>query len=171
MPRAQEATPAVSLQDQDHRETLNCGIMLSTTPSNMQTEGVHKTHLVTTIAVFSLLCFLVPLLFHISQEIYFVSFGLKSILPSCSAACRYWKINTFVKKQPEPKKNTGANSSWFNISKNSAMSKFTFTATSELTVSLCQKKNLFVAMLISFQVPLQPQPSFDSKQCWTVTVT
>lgn len=137
----------------------------------MQTEGVHKIHLIITIAGFPLLCFLVPLLFHISQEICFVSFGLQSTLPSCSVACRYWKIPTFVKKQPEPKKNSAANSSWFNVSKNSAMSKFTFPATAELTLSLFRKKNLFVAMLISFQVPLQPQPSFDSKQCWTITVT
>lgn len=84
--------------------------------------------------------FLVPLFFHISQEVYFVSFGLQSTLPSRSVACRYWKIPKFVKKQPEPKKNSGASSSWFSISKNSAMSKFTFPATSELTMSLVRTK-------------------------------
>lgn len=84
--------------------------------------------------------FLVSLLLHISQEIYFVSFGLQSTSPSCSAVCRYWKIPTFVRTQPEPKKNSGANSRWFNISKNSAVSKFTFPTTSELTVSLVRKK-------------------------------
>lgn len=164
MHRAQEATPAVSLQDQDHRETHNCWIILTTTPSNMQTEGIHKIHLIIEIAALSLLCFLVPLLFHISQEIYFVSFGLQSTLPSCSVACRHWKIPTFVKKQPEPKKNSGANSTWFNISKNSAMSKFTFPATSEPTVSPVSKKSL------CGNANLLPSVSPASAQFWLKTM-
>lgn len=115
--------------------------------------------------------FLVSLLLHISQEIYFVSFGLQSTSPSCSAACRYWEIPTFVRKQPEPKKTVEPIIAGLIFPKTVLCQN----SHSQLHLSwqcpLSEKKILLVAELISFQVPLQPQPSSDSKQCWTVTVT